>query len=144
MLGLWAGYREINLAMLRNDELARNIARTEALLASGDKAFGANLEFHALLAHAAGNRVLGLVMQALLELLDHLDQDYPTNPTISEAALDDHRQILQAVRSGLASRVETLMVGHLLRLESRFTEVQERLGGEPRSMLLPSAASCSE
>src|SRR5438034_11158716 len=25
MLGLWAGYREINLAMLRNDELARNI-----------------------------------------------------------------------------------------------------------------------
>ena len=29
-------------------------------------------------------------------------------------------------------------------VSAHYVDVQERLGGEPRSMLLPSAASCSE
>src|SRR5713226_7909399 len=54
--------------------LAENVARAESLLAEGAQAFGVNLGFHAVLAQAAGNRVLALIMHAVLDLLESLDR----------------------------------------------------------------------
>jgi GntR family transcriptional regulator, transcriptional repressor for pyruvate dehydrogenase complex len=109
------------------DRLSANIGRAQARLADGANPFGCNVEFHAILAQAAGNRVVGLVMRALLELLEGLDRQYPTNRAISEAALRDHQQMLEAVYAHEASWVEALMVGHLVRIESRFAEIQAHL-----------------
>jgi DNA-binding FadR family transcriptional regulator len=118
-------------------KLAVSVARAEAALAAGANAFGANLEFHALLAEAAGNRVLGLIMQALLDLLHQLDREYPTNPDVSRHSLEEHQQVLEAVRAGDAAAVERLMQAHLLRLEGRFVDIEargrERPGARPRA-----------
>ncbi len=109
------------------DRLAENVARARSMLAQEATAFPANLEFHALLAQAAGNRVLSLVMQALVELLERLHHDYPTTRTVSRRAWQDHHQLAEAVRSRDAKRAQALMVAHLRGLKAQFSLIQERL-----------------
>ncbi len=108
-------------------ELDDNIARAHALIARGTTAFPMNLEFHALLAQAAGNRILGLVTQALLELLERLHHEYPTNRAVSRRALDDHRRLVDAVRARDGRHAEALMVDHLRILEIRFSRIRAQI-----------------
>src|SRR4051812_34937816 len=49
--------------------LRANVDAAEASLAEGHSAFALNMEFHAILAQAAGNRVVTLIMRAILDLL---------------------------------------------------------------------------
>ncbi len=108
-------------------ELDDNIARAHALIARGATAFPVNLEFHEVLAQAAGNRILGLVTQALLELLERLHHEYPTNRAVSRRALDDHRRLVDAVRARDGRHAEALMVDHLRILESRFSRIRAQI-----------------
>lgn len=109
------------------DELDANVERARSLIANGATAFPINLEFHARLAQAGGNRILGLVSQALLELLERLHHQYPTNRAVSERALDDHRRLIDAVRSRDGRHAEALMVDHLRSLESQFARIREQM-----------------
>ncbi len=108
-------------------ELDQNVRRTKALLDAGSDVFATNLEFHAILARAAGNQVFALVMQALLELLERLDRDYPTNRGVSRQAVTDHSHLLDAIRARDGARVERLMVKHLRALEGRFASIQRQI-----------------
>ncbi len=108
-------------------QLDENIKRAKAMLDAGSDVFAANLEFHAILAQAAGNRVFALVMQALLELLERLDREYPTNRGVSRRAVNDHSHLLDAIRAKDAARAEQLMVKHLRDLEGRFASIQEQM-----------------
>lgn len=107
------------------EQLDENIKRARALLAAGSDVRTTNLEFHAILAQAAGNRVFALVMQALLELLERLDRTYPTHRGVSRKAVNDHSRLLDAIRAKDAARAEELMVKHLRDLEGRFARIQE-------------------
>jgi len=108
-------------------QLEENVTRTKAMLDAGSDVFAINLEFHAILAQAAGNRVFSLVMQALLELLERLDRECPTNRGVSRKAVNDHGHLLDAIRAKDAARAEQLMVTHLRDLEGRFTRMQEQM-----------------
>jgi DNA-binding FadR family transcriptional regulator len=114
-------------AMLR--QLDDNVARAKAALAAGADVFAINLEFHAVLAQAAGNRILALVMRALLELLERLDRSTPTNRLISCKAVDDHAELLEAIRTRDVARAERRMAVHLRDLKGRFVRIQERKRG---------------
>lgn len=114
-----------NSAVIRR--LDENAKRAKALIAAGADVFSINLEFHAILAQAAGNRVLALVMQALLALLERLDREYPTNRGVSRKAVSDHAHLLEAMRAHDASRAEQLMVKHLRDLEARFARIQKQM-----------------
>lgn len=109
------------------EQLADNVVRAQTLLGDGATAFGVNLEFHAILARAVGNRILGLIMQALLELVERLHHDYPTNRTVSRRALHDHHELIEAVRLGEPERAAQAMAAHLRRLESQFARIQEQI-----------------
>jgi GntR family transcriptional repressor for pyruvate dehydrogenase complex len=109
------------------EALEKNVARAEAAFAENSNAFGQNLEFHVILAQAAGNRVLGLVMQALCELLDRLHHDYPTNRSVSRKAIGDHQALIEAVRAHDGTRAASLMTEHLQRLEALFARIQEHI-----------------
>jgi DNA-binding FadR family transcriptional regulator len=108
-------------------QLEENVARAREALASGNDAFAINLQFHAVLAYGAGNRVAGLVTQALVELLDQIDREYPTNCGVSRKAVHDHAELVEAVRAGDGARAEELMVRHLQELEGRFARIQEQV-----------------
>jgi len=108
-------------------QLDDNAKRATALLTARADVFSINLEFHAILAQAAGNRVLALFMQALLALLERLDREYPTNRGVSRKAVSDHAHLLEAIRTRDASRAEHLMVKHLRDLEGRFARIQKQM-----------------
>ena len=99
--------------------LAANVARTEQALTDGATVSALNREFHRILAEHAGNRVLALMMQALHELLESLDERRPNTPAVSRCALQEHYQLLGAVRAHDAAHAERLMRSHLTRLEGR-------------------------
>ncbi len=109
------------------EALEKNVARAQAAFSQSSSAFGYNLEFHIALAQAAGNRVLGLVMQALCELLERLHNEYPTNRDVSRKAIADHQALIQAIRAHNARRAESLMTEHLSRLEAQFARIQEQI-----------------
>ncbi len=120
------------LAVEHSDEVSMkqmedNINRAKAALAAGMDAFAINLKFHTILAQASGNKVLGLVMQALLELLHGPDRSYPTNQSISRKAVNDHVQLLDAIRSHNVTLAEQLMVKHLHDLKGRFARIQQQM-----------------
>jgi len=115
------------------ERLADNIAAAEEVLAEHGQLLGTNLQFHSLFAQAVGNRALSLVMQAFLQLLEELEQRYAPNRGVARAALRDHQQILEAVRAVDGNRVETLTVAHLLRLEGRFAQIEQRMQSERSS-----------
>ncbi len=107
--------------------LDENAKRAKAMIAAGADVFSVNLEFHAILVQAAGNRVLALVTQALLALLERLDREYPTNRGVSRKAVSDHVQLVSAIRAHNAVRAEQLMIKHLHDLEGRFARIQKQM-----------------
>ncbi len=132
------------LAVERGDEaivgrLEDNVARAKTVLDKGSDVFSINLEFHAILAQAAGNRILALVMQALVALLERMDREYPTHRGVSRKAVHDHLHVVEAIRAHDAARAEQLMVKHLRDLEGRFAHIQEqmRLGRSASADAIP-------
>ncbi len=109
------------------ERLRANAERAKAAIANGSDAFAINLEFHAVLAQAAGNRVMALVMQVLVELLEKLDREYPTNRGVSRRAVDDHVLLVEALQGADGGRAERLMLEHLRDLEHRFERIQEQM-----------------
>jgi GntR family transcriptional regulator, transcriptional repressor for pyruvate dehydrogenase complex len=117
--------------------LEANISRAVAELGAGGNLFEVNAEFHAILARAGGNRVLNVIMQAILELLREGRQRDVPDLSLSSGALDDHRQILAAIEAKEGRLVEALMVTHLTRVHEQFSP--ERRPSDPTR---PREAAC--
>lgn len=99
--------------------LAANLEEAEACRAAGGSPFRPNVQFHAIIASAGGNRVVNVIMRSVLDLLvDRREQAEPANPSLSTQALDDHREILGAMRAGDGRLVEALMLAHLARVHA--------------------------
>ena len=108
--------------------LEENVQAAHGLIDRGRDAFGLNLEFHTILAEGAGNRVLGLFMRSVVELLERLDREYPTNRAVSRQAVDDHKSLIEALRTGDGAAAAAKMTVHLEQLEDRFEAIQRELG----------------
>jgi DNA-binding FadR family transcriptional regulator len=109
------------------ERLGENVARTEQALDDGRSVSALNREFHAILADVAGNRVLAVMMHALQELLENLDQRFPNAPDVSRCAFDEHREIVAAVRAADGPQTEALMRGHLQRLQGHVRRAEAAL-----------------
>jgi GntR family transcriptional repressor for pyruvate dehydrogenase complex len=113
--------------------LVANVEATDKALGGEAPVSALNREFHAILAEQAGNRVLGLIMQALQELLESVDQRFPNSPALSRCALTEHRQILEAVCARDGERAERLMRCHLANLQGRL----RRIADDPHTVPVP-------
>ena len=97
--------------------LEANVVEAEARIDEGRSAFALNVEFHAILAKAGGNRVVNLIMRAILDLLQESRERQPTDdPNLSREAVRGHRQILEAISASDGRLVEALMLAHLMRV----------------------------
>jgi DNA-binding FadR family transcriptional regulator len=107
--------------------LEDNVRSARDLVQNGSDAFALNLDFHRILAEAAGNSVLSLFMRSVVELLERLDREYPTNRSVSRQAVDDHTHLIEAVRARDAGHAADRMTIHLQHLEGRFARIQRMM-----------------
>lgn len=93
--------------------IASNLGESERRLASGRPAFQTNLAFHRLLAGACGNRILRLMTDAVIELLQGAESRRPSDERVNREACRAHASIFQALRAGDAERASSAMEAHL-------------------------------
>jgi GntR family transcriptional regulator, transcriptional repressor for pyruvate dehydrogenase complex len=100
--------------------LSANVDAAEACLAEGRSAIAFNVDFHAILAQSSGNRVVTLIMRAILDLLlEGRERQPPEDSSLTRQAVAGHRQIVDAVAAGDGRLVEALMLAHLMRVHER-------------------------
>lgn len=102
------------------ETLAGNVTESAQRLEAGQHAFAVNLEFHAILAGACGNRILTLLTDAVLELLGRVEAQRPSDRSANLEASRAHAAILDAVERRDAAAAEGLMTKHLVWLERHF------------------------
>ncbi len=74
----------------------------------------ADLEFHDTILRAADNRILIAAMLPLTSILAETRGETSAVPEIREHALDEHRNLLEAIRSGVAVAARDAMAHHML------------------------------
>jgi DNA-binding GntR family transcriptional regulator len=102
-------------------------ARLEKLAATGDVAayYENNYAFHEAIQELAANPWLSRIVSELRRFLKLLRGRQLRVPGRLEASLDEHRQIMRALRRGDAAGAERIMRAHLLAQRSALA-VQER------------------
>jgi GntR family transcriptional regulator, transcriptional repressor for pyruvate dehydrogenase complex len=108
-------------ATRRSDEDLESMAAAVADMAQGlgdrDGYASADVRFHVAVAAATGNRVALHAMHAIRELLERaLEQVYGI-PGSAARSLEEHREILGAIRAGDAEEARGRMRRHLTRVE---------------------------
>jgi DNA-binding GntR family transcriptional regulator len=99
------------------DELARNIAEFARAHQRRDAAALAalNAEFHALLAQAAGSRLLIRLLEVLEGLVERISRESATGMEAGCWSLDEHREILAALRARNPEAAARAAAGHVRR-----------------------------
>jgi GntR family transcriptional repressor for pyruvate dehydrogenase complex len=89
------------------------VRRMEAALAQGATGVEENIEFHLALTQAVGNSVLYQVHQMLLQLSRDPVARFFQVPGRMRRSLQEHRQVLEAIRGRDPQRAYQAMLGHL-------------------------------
>lgn len=120
------------------DGLLAAMAKTKSMRAPTGRDFGADFRFHEAICLASGLERLHLVLSGLWlqtrALLRHLDAAgiYPSADELDQV-VDDHAQVLAALRAQDASAAETAIAEHLrLRRDHLVDAVRARGGIRPR------------
>jgi DNA-binding FadR family transcriptional regulator len=79
-------------------------------------------EFHAVLANASGNRVLGLFTRSLKDVYSERVPGAPFPVEERQRVVRDHDAILKAIASGNSRGAERLMRGHMQRVADFVSE----------------------
>ncbi len=93
--------------------LEDNIAQTRAALGDPDKLVRLDIEFHELIAIAAGNRVIQALRLPISDLFYPSFQAVMSGLNASERLLTAHEKILQAIKWGDADEAREWMAKHL-------------------------------
>ena len=93
------------------DALQRMIVHHEA--ADVDAFVEADLEYHDIVMRAADNRILIAAMLPLTTMLAETRGETSSVPEIRVHAIDEHRTVLDAIRSGDAVTARDAMTGHM-------------------------------
>lgn len=121
--------------------LAANVEQAEACRAAGGSPFRLNVEFHAILAMAGGNRVVNGIMRTVLDLLvERRAEAEPAAASLSDRAVGDHHDLLRAIGAGDGRLVEALMLSHLARVHAPPAASLEAPAEQPPALLAPVAA----
>jgi GntR family transcriptional regulator, transcriptional repressor for pyruvate dehydrogenase complex len=72
-----------------------------------------NLAFHVLLVKASGNQLLMKIGEALFDLMDKLLDQYPYSADRSRVVLEDHRNLIEALKSRDTKKVKRMMLKHI-------------------------------
>lgn len=97
-------------------ELEDALARMEQHHEAGelDAFVAADLEFHDVVLHAADNRILVAALLPLTSMLTETRGETSAVPEIRQHAIDEHRNVLEAIRSGVPDAARDAMASHMV------------------------------
>jgi DNA-binding FadR family transcriptional regulator len=98
-------------------ELERWLGRMKEGVARGERVVEYDSAFHVAIAQATGNHTLVALIGALTDALRDSRERSFTPDGAAEAAIDDHRAIVTAIRARDAPAAEQAMRAHLARVE---------------------------
>ncbi len=101
------------------DELQTYIDRQHQALDDPDAFIDADVRFHVLLARSAGNDVLADLLQSLRSMLSVWVGRRVRTRQATEAAYEEHRAILEALRAGDVLAVQRAMDDHMATASAR-------------------------
>lgn len=105
-------------------ELGEYLVRQEATLDDPEAFIDADVRFHVLLARAAGNDVLGDLLQSLRSMLSVWVGRRVQTRQATEAAYDEHRAIYEALRAGNVPAVQRAMDEHMATASARIENAE--------------------
>jgi DNA-binding GntR family transcriptional regulator len=122
--GLCANLAAQKLAAVDLKRLEKIHTRLEAHAAASDvdRYYEANREFHRAIQELAGNRWLSSISEELRNVLVLARHRQLTAEGRLQASLNEHREIMQALREGDAEAASKAMFNHLCRQEKAFRE----------------------
>lgn len=85
-----------------------------------------DVRFHQALAAAAGNKVMGNVMDTVAGLLLQIRREAIARSKEKGEALDWHEQIYEAVRQGEARHDKELITAHLVAAEKEWVKATQK------------------
>lgn len=100
--------------------LEENLQRTREAEDRGEDLTDLSIEFHAIIFRAIGNRFIDVILEILNRSRYRLPQGSMEGADV-RCVVDDHRQILDALRRGSSTKVARLMTEHLGRVWSEKT-----------------------
>ncbi|GAA1267940.1 FadR/GntR family transcriptional regulator [Pseudonocardia aurantiaca] len=94
--------------------------RTQEALEQGTYRADLSSEFHCLLADATHNKAISMLARSLREpMAMSLDEARTAAPIMGAKGLQEHRDLIEAIRAGEADAARSIMVDHLDRTASR-------------------------
>jgi GntR family transcriptional repressor for pyruvate dehydrogenase complex len=105
-------------------ELGEYLVRQEATLDDPEAFIDADVRFHVLLARAAGNDVLGDLLQSLRSMLSVWVGRRVQTRQATEAAYEEHRAIYEALRAGDVPAVQRAMDEHMATASARIENAE--------------------
>ncbi len=94
-------------------EAAAILDRQEAAIAAGGTGEQENLQFHDLLVRISGKRVLGQALKLIRQGPDHSLSASAIRARVGSRRVDDHREIVRALRSRDPEQARAAMVRHI-------------------------------
>lgn len=117
-----------NATATETSAMLQNIERMAGSIDEIQQFDAADAEFHALIARAAGNEVLGGLVTQLWRMRESdmwaLWYDQTRNPENRLRSVEDHRVILRAIERGHPDAARTAMQTHLDVLAERFYQLK--------------------
>ena len=110
-----AGFAAETISATDLERLEDNLARTREAADRGDDVTSLSVEFHSILFRATGNRFLEVVLEILTRSFDRLPAATVAAADL-DCTIDDHAEMLGAIRGGASAEVRDLMEKHLLRV----------------------------
>lgn len=103
--------------------LEQNVEEASALMRSSTIPTTRNIGFHGILAEMTRNAVIIHLMKTLLDVMDAMfsDVDVADNATkrmrISKGSINQHKNIIKALKEGNHETVYQLMLGHIVEIQ---------------------------
>ncbi len=125
----------IGLVAKRMDEadlerLRKNVEYSEQLIAEGKMEREGNIMFHLILAKAAKNYLLEIIIESVMNVVDSLARRLKPGIRHSAKIVEVHRAIYEALRDKDVEQARKLMRDHLVGVRSRLSSLALKAEGE--------------
>lgn len=111
-------------------DLERLCDEGEQAVASGSYDMAMSAEFHMRLARATHNQAVVMLMEVLQDsMLTSLQRAREAAPQMGVRGVEEHREIVEALKAGDIEKARAIMDEHLKRTAARLIEANEALDG---------------